>query len=412
VPLTLQSRLAALLFALALAVALVGCFARPLLSPLDVSATTVRPNGVSVDRDARISYDLGSRADVTVDLVGPDGKRHVLRDRATHAPDRYEVLFDGTVPGQNGDRRVLPDGTYELRVQADDGLGRHEERSLGLVVAEADTTPIEVQALQTDLAQFTPDGDGQDDEVRIAYRLTKDGEATVYVTDEQGSYFAIDPWRKRRASLQSHLWDGTTGGRVFGGRLLADGRYTVHVEARDLAGNTSSATTEVAIAHGGTPRLAITDVRFTPIAIVLGGILDVRITVKNTGTAPIHSWGPAPGYTYTAPDDNYASIRNPADPAKPAFFERRGVWRVGVTWQNAPSSLPLRWGLFPPVKKADGTDDWDQRVLAPGESVTVDGHVRVNVKEDSRQVRFSAGVVQEGVGFGERVGEQMVQVGY
>ena len=88
----------------------------------------------------------------------------------------------------------------------------------------------------------------------------------------------------------------------------------------------------------------IVDVRFSPIAIVLGGVLDVRITVKNTGSAPLHSWGPPPGYTYTAPDDNYASIRNPTDPAKPAFFERRGVWRVGVTWQNAPSALPLRWG--------------------------------------------------------------------
>src|SRR5439155_25086371 len=107
---------------------------------------------------------------VTVERVGPDGKHHLLRDRATRAPDRYEVLFDGTVPGPNGDRRVVPDGAYELRVAADDGLGRHEERSLGLTVADADTTPIEVLALQTDLAEFTPDGDGQDDEVLIAYR--------------------------------------------------------------------------------------------------------------------------------------------------------------------------------------------------------------------------------------------------
>jgi hypothetical protein len=83
-----------------------------------------------------------------------------------------------------------------------------------------------------------------------------------------------------------------------------------------------------------------------------------------------------------------------------------------VSWQNAPSPLPLRWGLFPPAKKADGTDDWDARVLEPGQTVTVSGQVRVNIKEDSRQVRFSAGVVQEGVGFGERVGEQMVQVGW
>jgi hypothetical protein len=397
---------------LLLAAALGACYSRPLLSQLDAAGTTVRPNGAGVDAEARVSYDLASRADVTVELVGPDGNRHALRDRATRSADRYEVRFDGTVPDGSGNRRVVPDGRYELRVEADDGLGRHEDRSVELEVAGADTFPIDVRDLQTDLVVFTPNGDGKDDEVRISYRLTKPGEATVYLTDEQGSYFAVEPWRKQRAALLSHQWDGTTGGQQRGGRLLPNGRYTIHVEARDPAGNTASATAPVTIRDGGTTRLEVTDVKFSPIALALGGTLDVRVTVRNSGTAPIHSWGPAPGYTYSAPDENYASIRNPDDPARPAFFERRGVWRVGVSWQNAPSALPLRWGLFAPVKKADGSDDWDQRVLMPGQSVTVEGHIRVNVKEDSRQVRFSAGVVQEGVGFGEVMAEQMVQVGY
>ena len=390
---------------------LIGCLSRPLLSPLEVGSTTVRPNGLGVDADARVTYDLGARADVTVELVGPDGQHHVLRDRATRAADRYEVRFDGTVP-DGGNRRVVPDGNYQLRVAADDGLGRREERSVEVRVAEADTVPIAVEDLQTDLTEFSPNGDGRDDEVRISYRLTKPGQATVYLTDEAGSYFAIEPWRAQRAVLLSHQWDGTTGGQQRGGRLLPNGRYTIHVEARDPAGNTASATAPVAIRDGGTSRLEVTDVRFSPIALALGGTMDVRITVRNIGTAPIHSWGPAPGHTYSAPEENYASIRNPDDPAKPAFFERRGVWRVGVTWQNAPSSLPLRWGLFAPVKRPDGGDDWDQRALLPGQSVTVEGHVRVNIKEDSRQVRFAAGVVQEGVGFDERRAEQMVQVGY
>lgn len=385
---------------------------RPLLAPLRASDTTVRPDGSGISSAARVVYELGARADVTVELVGPDGRRHVLRERATRAADQYEVRFDGTIADAAGNRRVLPDGVYQLQVAADDGFGRRVEHAVELVVVGADTVPAEVLGLQTDLASFTPDGDGKDDEVRIAYRLTKDGEATVYATDEHGTYFAIDPWRKRRAAMQSHLWDGTTGGRVFGGRLLPNGRYTIHVEARDLAGNVSRATAPIAINSAGTPRLEITDVRFSPIAIVLGSTLDVRVTVRNTGTAPVYSWGPAPGHTYSAPEESYATVRNPDDPSRPAFFERRGIWRVGVTWQNSPSPLPLRWGLFAPVKKADGSDDWDQRRLAPGESVTVDGHIRVYVKEDSRQVRFSAGVIQEGVGFGDRVGEQMVQVGW
>jgi hypothetical protein len=392
---------------------LAACGGRPLLSPLELSSTIVRPNGSASQAEARVAYSLGSRADVQVELIGPDGKPRTLRERQTRAPDRYEIRFDGTVPTQDGGRRVVPDGEYVLKVSADDGAGRHQVQQATLTVVDADTNPVEVQSLQTDLAVFSPDGDGKDDEVRITYRLTKECEATVYVTDDAGTYYAIDPWTKRRAAYQSHPWDGTTGGRVQGGKLLPNGRYLIHVDARDAAGNFSSATTPVTIVNGGVPRLEITDVRFTPIALIAGGVMDVRITVRNTGTVPIHSWGPAPGYTYSAPEESFTSIRDPADPAKPRFFERRGVWRVGVTWQNAPTPYPLRWGLFAPVKKSDGTDDWDSRTLAPGESVTVEGHVRVNIHEDSRQVRFAASVVQEGVGFGAgAVGEQIVQVGW
>jgi hypothetical protein len=403
----------AALFALLGAWLSIACSPGPMLSTLDVSTLVVRPNGTATESEASVAYTLGARADVQVELIGPDGKTRVLRERQTRTPDRYEIRFDGTVPTENGARRVVPDGEYVVRVLAEDTTGRREERQVQLKVTEADTAAVEIQGLQTDLVRFTPDGDGKDDEVRITYRLTKDSEATLYATDASGSYFAIDPWQKRRAALQSHLWDGTTGGRVQGGRLLPNGPYTLHVEARDPAGNLSHASTAVEIVDGGVARLAITDVKFSPIALIAGGVMDVRITVKNTGTVPIHSWGPAPGHTYSAPEESFTSIRDPRDQAKPQFFERRGVWRVGVTWQNAPTPYPLRWGLFPPVKKADGSEDWDSRTLGVGESVTVVGHVRVNIHEDSRQVRFAAGIIQEGVGFGTGpVGEQVVQVGW
>ncbi|TAK23159.1 MAG: hypothetical protein EPO26_09470 [Chloroflexota bacterium] len=394
-------------------IALSACAQRPLLSTLSISDGVLRPNGATATIPARISYSLNARADVEVSIVGSDGVPYVLRERATRAPDVYEVRFDGSIDGGASARRVLPDGVYTVIVTADDGDGRGATESGTITIRDADTVAIEVANLQTDLATFSPNGDGENDDIRITYRLTKAGESTVYATDASGNYFAIDPWRDRRPTLQSHQWDGTTGGRLSGGRLLSDGPYVIHVEARDMAGNTSAASVPIVLTGGGTPRIEITDVRFSPIALVLGGILDVRITVRNTGTAPIRSWGPAPGHVYQAPSESFASIRDPRDAAKPAFFERPGVWRVGVTWQNAPQPFPLRWGLFAPTRKPDGSEDWDARLLRPGESVTVDGQIRISIKEDSRQVRFSAGVVQEGVGFpGSRVGEQLVHVGW
>ena len=393
--------------------AISACGAQPLLTSIESSGAHVRANGLGIESDIRVLYTLSERANIAIDLVSARGEKYTLRDRTTRSPDVYELRFDGTVPKEGGERRVLPDGQYTLEIVADDSTGRRERRDVAVTILEADTIPVEITNLKTDRPSFSPDGSGVNDEVRISYRLTKDSEATVYLTAAQGNYFVIDPWTKRRAALQSHAWDGTTGGRMRNGKLLADGSYTIHVDARDAAGNFSSSIVPIALVNGGTPRLVITDVRFSPIAIILGGVMDVRITVKNTGTVPLNSWGPGPGHVYAAPADNFASIRDPADPSLARYFERRGVWRVAVTWQNSPTQFPLRWGLFEPVKEPDGSDDWDQRRLMPGESVTVNGGIRVFIKENSRQVRFSAGIVQEGVGFqGGAVGEQLVQVGW
>ena len=392
---------------LLLAWLLASCAPTPLLSELSASSAVVRPDGSGPVDPVRIGYRLGRRADVSVELLAPDGKVHVLRERATRAPDAYEVQFDGTVPAGSG-RRVLPDGTYSVRVRAEG-----EERSTSVRVEGADTVPVEIVDLKTDRPAFSPNGDGKDDDLRITYRLTKAAESTVYVVDEAGTYFAIDPWKERRAALQSHQWDGTTGGRMVGGKLLADGRYTLRVEARDEAGNTAAASQPIVIAEGGVPRLEITDVKFSPVAILLGGTLDVRITVRNTGTSPIKTWGPPPGHVYSAPQERYASIRQPNDPSQTEYFERPGTWRVGVTWQNAPEPFPLRWGLVEPPRKASREYDWDAWSLPAGQSVTVEGQIRVFIKEPSREVRFWAGVIQEGVGFpSTRTGEQLVQVGW
>ncbi len=395
------------------ALVLTGCAAQPLLASLDVSGNRVRANGLGIENEIRVLYTLSDRANVGIDLENANGIKYVLRERTTRAPDVYELRFDGTVPRDGAERRVLPNGQYKLEIVADNAAGKREQRDIAVTIVDADTIPVEIIDLKTDRSSFSPDGSGVNDEVRISYRLTKDAEATVYLTDAQGNYFVIDPWTKRRAALQSHAWDGTTGGRMRNGKLLADGDYMVHVDSRDASGNFSAAAVPIKLINGGMPRLVITDVRFTPIAIILGGTLDVRITVKNTGTVPLNSWGPAPEHVYSAPSENFASIRDPTDPSLARYFERRGVWRVGVTWQNAPSQFPLRWGLFPPTRKPDGSDDWDQRRLMPGESVTVNGSIRVLIKENSRQVRFSAGIIQEGVGFqGGAVGEQLVQVGW
>src|SRR5262249_17416528 len=190
-------------------------------------------------------------------------------------------------------------------------------------------------------ATFSPNGDGQDDTVKVSYGLTKDAEVRIYATDAANEFYLIQPPTKSHAKLFSFEWDGTAGG----GAVLKDGKSTIDLEATDAAGNFSDATTVVTIENGGIPRAEIVDVKFSPTALAVGMDLHVSITVRNTGQVPLKTLGPPPGTKYTT-TKNYASFPSEADPNTPAYFEQAGVWRVCVGWQNSPESWPVRWGFF------------------------------------------------------------------
>jgi hypothetical protein len=401
---------------LATLIVLTGCGPSPVITQAQLDRTVIRPNELGLDPEARFGFTLARRADVWATLIGPDGKEYTLRDRVTRAPDAYEIAFDGTIETSPGNRRVLPDGDYMIRLFAEDELGTRAEKTSVVSVRDADTEPVVINDLGVSHALFTPNGDSDADEVRIYYQVTKASEVTVYVVGEDGSHNIIDPPTERNASMLEHIWDGTTGGRVMGGKLLPNGLYTIHVEARDASGNTSLETVQVQLDNGGTPRLEITNVRFWPPAVPLGGTLNVRITVKNNGDTMIKTQGPPSGTAYSD-RETFATFRNPARPDEPAFFERPGVWRVGVTWDNAPQEFPIRWGLFPEDTRvlAPG-EERKERVLAPGEEAVVEGQIRIETTmgaTGNRQRRFYAGIIQEGVGYpGGRVAPTVITLSY
>ncbi|MCL4535438.1 MAG: Ig-like domain-containing protein [Bacteroidetes bacterium] len=386
--------LAGLLVVLAGMLGVSGCFSSPLLFNVVIDPPAISPNEESVRNEARLQYSLGNRADVKITLLGPNGFSQLLRDQ-TRAPGNYEIRFNGAV-GTEEQQRVIPDGHYTFVVEAKDSNGRTAEQRANLAVEDADTVPPEIRDVSANLDTISPNGDGIDDEMTLSFALSKKATTMLFLTrDDDGSYYMLYA-PKEMEGLHAYLFDGHDNGE----KLLVDGHYTFHIRAWDKAGNVSEAARPITIDQGGIPRLDITEAKFSPTAVPLGGTVHVRITVKNTGNAVVRSnpadgIGPPPGTAYTT-DQSFATWQD--DKRTPLYYERPGTWRVGISWTNAPPPpVPIRWSL--------GKD------LSPGEETTITGDVQV--LQRTREIYFSAWVVQEGVGFpGEGRAQTKVTISY
>ncbi|MBI5301167.1 MAG: DUF362 domain-containing protein [Chloroflexi bacterium] len=120
-----------------------------------------------------------------------------------------------------------------------------------------------------------------------------------------------------------------------------------------------------------TPGFEITDVAFTPTALLVGELLNVSVTVKNTSNTMLPTQGPDPGFEY---DEGDSFISR-------GFSDTPGNFRIGIDFENrAGIDHPYRWGLGAP--------------LAPGETRTITGAIRL---KQTQSQNYWAGLVQERV---------------
>jgi hypothetical protein len=112
--------------------------------------------------------------------------------------------------------------SYAWRIEA--GLARPASGRLGT----DPPPPLALQSVRADPAVVSPNGDRVADRSVIRFRLTVPASVTVYVRDAGGKRVAtVSPPRAFPAGPSSVVWNG---GRLGGG-ALADGRYTVEIEA-------------------------------------------------------------------------------------------------------------------------------------------------------------------------------------
>lgn len=377
-----------------------GCVrAQPLLPQVVLSRPTLTPS--SSDR-VELRYILTRPARVDLALRLQNGEHVALRsDEPRPAAGAYVYPFDGTYPSAENpaERRVLPDGAYQLLLEARDGSGQREAAVAEVTIQGADTQPPRVEDLVIYPSTISPNFDGVDDVAAITYRLAKRARVFAYATDAAGRRVYLGTQELLEPGEYREVWDGTSKERP-----LPDGEYWFAVRATDLAGNVAVVEAPVTLTGGGRPDARILRIAFSPQRMMVGEELRVEATVVNVGTVPLRTQGPPPGFVYSS-FDSFGGV------ADRQFVDRVGLWRIGVDWAGSPtatgSKYPYRWGL--------GRD------LAPGEETTVEGRIRIEhgpnldrqIGVPTNRYFFYAGLIHEGIAFqDDKVGGAWVEVGF
>lgn len=209
---------------------------RPLLFTIDTRATPVAlrtggahfsPNGDGAQDTVEIAAELAitdTIESLQLEIVDTDGKVW-LQDRSPAAAEPFEWT------GLANDGRPFPDGEYTARLSVRYANGNSGQAEAGPIVIDTEFPTIEAS---TDDLLFSPDGDGNKDELLIAQTSSAEDRWEARFLDRDGAAVASASWR---GAVADYRWDGM-GDQ---GTRVADGIYVYEVTATDAAGNSISA---------------------------------------------------------------------------------------------------------------------------------------------------------------------------
>ena len=345
---------------------------------------TISPNADGEDDVAVFSYMLRRPAAISLALTSADGRTFYFRQDQPRADDDYKVLFSGVVNGflHEGEsiygeieRRLIPNGAYEWRLEAEPDEGEPETVSGSLLVEDGDTPLPIMSEFRIAPDMFSPNQDGVADRVSINIYLEKDVERLdVFLEGPDGSRIPISARVEERQYGEAgrHRFD-YEGGIDLGVDPPPDGSYQVIALAQDKVGQRIRMEGQLTIENGGKPYAEIkpqavgVDVAFVvqpyderflstqqslgdllplpddstalansqQITVPLGQMLVFRLTVDNYGDVHIRTSGPPPGTVYQQ-DQLAGSL---------GLFDESGAWRVGIQCETSMSSFPYRWAI-------------------------------------------------------------------
>lgn len=390
----------------ALAMLLIGCGGGPLLGDVSASAVTYAP--AETERPLTISYTIGRDSTVDIFVLDAAGTRYDLRTAQPRPAndDPYVLRFDGTVPSDDPVvlRRLLPPGDYRIVVAARAPDGQQDQRELPLTITGAALPAPDIESLVVSPSTISPNADAIADIAEFTYRLPVSSTVDIDITMPSGEQIPVLTRAEQGPFEQHEVWNG----KRPNGALLPAGVYTYTVRAEDAHGNVVRRQGAITLEDVGQPEARIVSAYIAPQRVMLGEVLTITVRIRNTGTVPIRTYGPASGFEYTT-DEVFSSVEGGRYAAQPG-----GFWRVGVDWDansgGGAKRYPFRWALSekPPQQWATpGVEDF----LMPGEEIEVVGRVRILQRET--KMGFYVGLIQDGVGFfQDRTARTIVEVGF
>ena len=365
-------------FALAFVAAGCGPLAQPALGRVDALPPQPSPDMRDQRNRLDVYYHLNAPASVSSRIVSADGGQWpIASDSPRPVAGDYVLEFDGTVAGPGlSERRVLPDGDYQVVLEVDSG-GQHQQAQVPLHVRDADSRIPDIADLALLPDRISPNFDARDDVTHITFRLGKDAQISAFLDVASVSGALRRVWMgeevQTTAGERSLTWDGTANGQP-----VPSGNYLLGIRARDRAGNVVESSRPLVVEDSGVPEASMVVAHIGPLQIIRGDEVCLDAIVRNTGQTVLRTEGPDPGYVYNSLD-TFASIE------EHRFAEHAGYWRVGLNWSGSTdlngATYPYRWGF--------GRD------LEPGEEASVHGCVRVLNEQD--KLVFFAALVQENV---------------
>ena len=180
----------------------------------------------------------GTAGDAEGTWRGPVSITASIKD-STSGVAAKRVSIDGGEPAALGTDpiKVKGDGPHAVTVTAADKAGNKASTTLDVII---DTTApvVEIPAAGETVPTVTPNGDRSGEEVALPFSVSEAGAITAVVTSADAK--VVRTIAAPTAGGESKLaWDG----RTDAGTPAPDGRYTVTLTPRDLAGNTGKPTT-------------------------------------------------------------------------------------------------------------------------------------------------------------------------